>query len=294
MTIRPRRSCLFMPGANARALEKARQLPADVVIMDLEDAVAPDAKAEARARVAAALGQGDYGGRERVVRINAEGTPWHDDDLEAVAAMDLDAVCLPKVESADAVVAVVRRLEALGAAPQVRLWAMAETPLGVLAIETIAASHPRLAVLLMGTSDLARELRAEHTPERSGFAYALGRCVMAARAYGLDIVDGVHLDLADDDGLRAVCRQARVMGFDGKSLIHPAQVDAANEVFSPTGAELDHARKVIEAYDAAARRGEGVAVVDGRLVENLHVAIARRQLALADAVAALAATAGEE
>lgn len=294
MSIRPRRSCLFMPGANARALEKARRLPADVVIMDLEDAVAPDAKAVARESVGAALGAGGYGGRERVVRINARGTLWHDDDLAAVATMDVDAVCLPKVESADTVVAVVRRLEALGAPAQLRLWAMAETPRGVLAIESIAASHPRLAVLLMGTSDLARELRAEHTPERAAFNYALGRCVMAARATGLDIVDGVHLDLADSDGLRSVCRQAKVMGFDGKSLIHPAQIAVANEVFAPSEDELEVARRVIQAFDAAISEGSGVAVVDSRLVENLHVEIARRQLALADSITALNASGGAD
>lgn len=270
--LRPRRSALYMPGANARAMEKARALPCDVVILDLEDAVAPEAKQTARAQVAAAVAAGGFGRREVVVRVNGLDTPWGREDLEMAAASACDAVLLPKVDRAP-------ELD-LGKP----LWCMVETPLGVLRAEAIAASA-RVACLVMGTSDLTNDLRARHTGDRAPMLPALGWCLLAARAYGRVILDGVHLDLDDEAGLARACAQGRALGFDGKTLIHPRQIAAANAAFGPGEAELAQARRVIAAFEAAQREGRGVAVLEGRLVENLHVAEARRVLALAEAVA---------
>ncbi|QKH38768.1 CoA ester lyase [Achromobacter pestifer] len=283
--IRPRRSVLYMPGANARALDKARSLDADVLILDLEDAVAPDAKAQAREQVAAALRAGGYGRRECVVRVNALDTAWGLDDVRAIAQAGADAVLLPKVQSAAELEALARALDAAGAPTRLPLWAMAETPLGFLRLDAIASGHPRLAAIVVGTSDLVKDLHARHTPSREETLLARSMAVMAARAHGLAALDGVHLDLHDDTGLEAACRQGRDQGFDGKTLIHPKQIAAANAAFAPTQEELATARKRLDAWRAAQAAGLGVAVVDGTLVENLHARDAERVLALAEAIA---------
>jgi citrate lyase subunit beta/citryl-CoA lyase len=280
--MRPRRSVLFMPGSNARALDKARTLPADALVFDLEDAVAPDVKAMARAQVLAAVRAGGYGRREVIVRANALATPWGRDDLAALASAGADAVLLPKVESPETVAAA---LAVLGPGPA--LWCMLETPRGVLAAAAIAAASPRVAALVMGTSDLTKDLPARHTRDRSPLLTSLGLCVLAARAAGIAALDGVHLDLDDDAGFTAACRQAADLGFDGKTLIHPRQVAVANETFAPGAADVEWAHRVIAAHDDAGARGQGIVVLDGRLIENLHVDDARRVLALTEAIAAL-------
>jgi citrate lyase subunit beta / citryl-CoA lyase len=284
-TPRPRRSMLYMPGSNARALEKARTLPADALIFDLEDAVAPDAKEAARATIAAAVAQGGYGRRELILRVNGLGTPWGHADLAAAAGMAIDGVLLPKVESADAVRLAAAALDNLGAPPSLPIWCMMETPLGMLHAEGIASASPRVAGLVMGTSDLAKELHAAHTQERLPMLTALGLSLLAARAYGLAILDGVHLDLADDEGFAASCRQGRELGFDGKTLIHPKTIEAANAVFAPSAAEVAWSRRIIAAHAEAVASGKGLLLVDGKLIENLHVAEARRVVALADQIA---------
>jgi citrate lyase subunit beta/citryl-CoA lyase len=286
-TIRPRRSLLFMPGSNPRALEKARELSADGLIFDLEDAVAPEAKGAARRLVGAAVSAGGYGARELVLRVNPLDSEWGEDDLAAAAGMAADAVLLPKVESAAVVHRTVERLDALGAPPDLPVWCMLETPRGIIAATEIAAASPRVAALVMGTSDLTKELRARSTPDRLPLHTALGLVVLAARAHGLTALDGVHLDLADEAGLAAACRQGRDFGFDGKTLIHPKQIDVANAAFGPSADELEHARRTIAAYGEARAAGQGIVVMDGRLVENLHVEEARRVVALAAAIAAL-------
>jgi citrate lyase subunit beta/citryl-CoA lyase len=276
-----------MPGSNARALEKAKSLPADGLIFDLEDAVAPDAKASARDQVGAAVRAGGYGPREIIVRVNALITPWGQADLAAVAAVGADAVLLPKVESADGVRQALAVLDAAGGPPDLPIWCMMETPRAMLRAEEIAAAHARLGCLVMGTSDLAKELHAAHTPERLPMITALGLCLLAARACGLAILDGVHLDLEDEVGFAASCRQGAELGFDGKTLIHPKQIGPANAAFAPDAETLARARRIIEAHEQAARAGQGVVVVDGRLVENLHMVEARRQVQLAEAIAAM-------
>jgi citrate lyase subunit beta/citryl-CoA lyase len=285
---RPRRSILYMPGSNPRALEKARSLPADGLIFDLEDAVAPDAKEEARRLVIAALGSGGYGQREIFVRINGLGTPWGYDDAKAVAQAGAEGILIPKTESADMVRQVDTVLTEAGAPPSLAVWAMMETPRGILAAEEIAGASRRLVGMVMGTSDLAKDLHCAHTRDRLPMHYALGRCVTVARAFGLAIVDGVHLDLDDADGFACACRQGREMGFDGKTLIHPKTIAAANAAFAPSEAELLWSQRVIAAHEEAIAAGKGVVVVDGRLVENLHVIAARRQVALAERIAAMA------
>ena len=290
MTIRPRRSVLYMPGSNVRALEKAKALPADVVVFDLEDAVAPDQKEVARTNILNALREGGYGPRELVMRVNGLDTPWGDDDLRAAATSGADAVCIPKVESAEQVLDIVARLERYGAPAEQGLWVMAETPLGILNAQQICGAHRRLSVLMLGTSDLAKDLRVPHRPDRIGFITSLSLCVLAARAYGLDVLDGVHLNINDPEGFRAVCEQGRALGFDGKTLIHPSQVEIANEVFGLDQAALEHAHRVIEAWENAEKQGLGVAVLNGKLVENLHAAEARRVLILAAAIANLTGT----
>ncbi|SIT31226.1 CoA ester lyase [Achromobacter sp. MFA1 R4] len=282
--LRPRRSVLYMPGANARALDKARTLDADALILDLEDAVAPDAKKLARAQVASALRAGGFGRRECIVRVNALDTPWGLDDVRAIAQAGADAVLLPKVESAAQLAALGEALDAAGAPSDLPLWAMAETPLGFLRLDAIAGGHARLAAIVVGTSDLVKDLHARHTPARHETLLARSLAVMAARAHGLAVLDGVHLDLNDDAGLQDACRQGRDQGFDGKTLIHPRQIAAANAAFAPTPEELDGARKRLDAWQAAQAAGKGVAVVDGALVENLHAREAERLLALAAAI----------
>ena len=283
MQIKPRRSVLYMPGSNQRALTKARELAADALIFDLEDAVAPAAKQAAREQVCAAL-QNDYGSREIAVRVNPLDTEWGRADVTALAMHKPHALILPKVESAAQVDALVELLRDSGV-DQCELWAMIETPHGVLNVAAIAASCSMLTVLIMGTSDLAKDMRLPSDPERLGIIPLLSQCVLAARAYGLDILDGVHLDVTDPAGLRAVCEQGKALGFDGKTLIHPNQLAIANEVFAPAAAAVDHARKVMTAWRQAQQGGQGVAVVDGKLVENLHVEQAQRVLAMQDAIA---------
>jgi citrate lyase subunit beta/citryl-CoA lyase len=286
MTVRPRRSVLYMPGSNARALAKAKSLPADGLIFDLEDAVAPDAKASARDQVCAAVREGGYGPRETIVRVNALATPWGQADLAAAATAGLDAVLIPKVESADAVRQAIAVLDEAGGPSDLPIWGMMETPRAMLRVEEIAAADPRVGCLVMGTSDLAKELHAAHTPERLPMITALGLCLLAARAFGLAILDGVHLDLEDEAGFLASCRQGAELGFDGKTLIHPKTIAGANAAFGPTDKEIDLARRIIEAHAAALKKGQGVAVVDGTLVEQLHVESAKRTVALAAAIAA--------
>ncbi len=289
---RPRRSALYMPGSNGRALEKARSLDADVLLLDLEDAVAPASKPEARRLVVEDLARGGHGHRERVVRVNGLATPWGADDLAAAARSPADAVLLPKVEGADEVREAERRLDAAGGPPELPLWAMIETPRGVLRAAEIAAASPRLACLVMGTSDLVKDLRARHTPSRMEVLASLSIVLLAARAHGLAALDGVFLDLSDDAGFEASCRQGRDLGFDGKTLVHPRTIEAANRVFSPGADEVDRARRVIAAHAEAEADGRGVVVVDGRLVEALHVAEARRLVELAGAIAARAVRSG--
>ncbi|GLW15200.1 HpcH/HpaI aldolase/citrate lyase family protein [Streptomyces kronopolitis] len=283
--LRPRRSVLYMPGANERALEKAKSLPADALILDLEDAVAPDAKAEARKRVAAAAASGEYGFREVTIRVNAPGTAWHDDDLRAAAEAGPDAVVVPKVESADTVRAVERALEAAGAPDRTAIWAMVETPRAMLDARAVAAASERLTVLVMGTNDLAKELHAEHVPGRAPLLTGLSLALLAARESGKVILDGVYNDVKDAEGFEAECVQGRQFGFDGKTLIHPSQVAPCNRVFAPSPEQITRSRRIIDAFEEATREGRGVVTVDGRLIENLHVEDARRILALAEAVA---------
>ena len=284
-TSRPRRSVLYMPGSGERALEKARSLPADGLILDLEDAVGIAEKETARGLVAEAVRRRPFGKREVIIRINGLDSQWGGADLEMAAAAGPDAILVPKVENAAAVQAVASRLATLGAPERTTIWAMMETPLAMLNAPEIAASSPRLSCLVMGTNDLVKELHAEHTQTRTPVVTALGLCVLAARAYKLSILDGVCNAIRDEDSLRASCIQGREMGFDGKTLIHPAQIAVTNEVFGPSEAELDLARRTVEALREAEAAGRGVAVVDGRLVENLHVENAHRLLAQSKAIA---------
>jgi citrate lyase subunit beta/citryl-CoA lyase len=286
--LRPRRSVLYMPAANERALEKAKAIPADSLILDLEDAVAPDAKAAARERACEAAASGAYGRREITVRVNGIDTPWHDDDLRAAASAAPDAVVVPKVGSAADVRAVEAALQAAGAPDRTRIWAMLETPAAVLDALSIALASSRLSVLVLGTNDLAKELHATPGPERQPLLASLQLCVLAARAAGKVILDGVFNDTRDAPGFEAECHQGRSLGFDGKTLIHPSQVEPCNRIFGPAPEELHHAARIIEAFEEAEREGRAVVTVDGRMVENMHVAAARRALAQAAAIADLA------
>lgn len=286
MPIRPRRSVLYMPGSNARALEKAVSLPADGLILDLEDAVAPEAKALARRQVVDAVKAGGFGRREVIVRVNGLDTEWASDDIAAVAKSGADAILFPKIQSAADVLQAILMLEKAGAPAALPIWIMAETPRCILNMDSIAGASPRLACIVAGTSDLGRELRIRPTPARDGAVGALTMIVLAARAHGLDALDGVHLDLADAAGYEAVCVQGRDLGFDGKTLIHPKQIDAANRAFAPTAVELEAARAILAAWKEARAEGKGMVVVNGRLVEKLHVDEAERLLALHDAITA--------
>jgi citrate lyase subunit beta/citryl-CoA lyase len=281
---RPRRSVLYMPGANTRALEKAKTLAADSLILDLEDAVAPDSKSTARENILQALEPG-FGYREAVVRINGLNTPWGMDDLKTFAKSKADAIVLPKVESAAQVQEAAKLLGKLGAPKNMTIWVMIETPKAFFKLQEIAESHPLLEALVLGTSDLVKDLHARHTPNRIETQTALSLSVLAARAYGLCVLDGVHLSLDDDAGLEQSCIQGRDMGFDGKTLIHPNQIAAANKTFGPSPAEITEAQARIEAYDAAIQSGAGIAVLNGKLIEELHIQDAKRILALADAIA---------
>jgi citrate lyase beta subunit len=288
-TVRPRRSVLYMPGANMRALEKARTLPADALIFDLEDAVAPDAKEAARTNAVLAAESKAYGKREIVIRCNGLGTPWGEADIAAIALSGADALLVPKVESAAAVTHVVSLLDTAGAPASMAVWAMMETPKGILRAEEIAGSHPRLAVFVMGTNDLVKDMRARHTPMRLPMITALGIGMLAARAHGISILDGVYNDIKDVEGFRAVCQQGVEMGFDGKTLIHPTQVEPCNEIFAPSAAELEMAGKIVVTFKTAQAEGKGVVIVDGRMIENLHVEQAERALALAAVIKELQA-----
>jgi citrate lyase subunit beta / citryl-CoA lyase len=283
MTIRPRRSVLYMPGSNARALEKAKALPSDALILDLEDAVAPDAKELARRQVCDAVKAKGFGKREVVIRINALSTAWGADDLAAARDAGPDAILVPKVSHASDLAAVEERL----GSSRVALWAMVETPLAILKIGEIAGAGGRLACFVMGTNDLIKEFRGAHTQDRLNLAGVLGISVVAARAYGLAIIDGVYNDIHNSDGFYECCRQARAFGFDGKTLIHPSQVEPCNEVFAPSVEEVEAARKIIAAFDRPENKGKGAIALDGRMVELLHAEIARNTVAVADAIAAL-------
>ncbi len=285
--LRPRRSALYLPGANGRALEKAETLPTDALILDLEDAVAPDAKADARRRVCTAAASGGYGSREVTIRVNGIGTQWHDDDLRAVAEAGPAAVVVPKINSAADVHAIERALEAGGAPDHTTIWAMLETPVAMLHAEEITTASERLSVLVMGTNDLAKELRAEHVPGRAPLLTGLSLAVLATRLAGKEILDGVYNDVSDVDGFTAECRQAKQFGFDGKTLIHPRQVDPCNNTFAPTDGEIALSREIIAAFEAARGEGRGVVTVNGRMIENLHVEQAQRVLAVAEAIGAL-------
>jgi citrate lyase subunit beta/citryl-CoA lyase len=276
-----------MPGANERALEKAKGIPADALILDLEDAVAPDAKADARDRVCAAVQSGEYGTKELAIRINGLGTEWHEADLAAAAAAGPDGIVVPKVNSAAEVARLVDALEAAGAPDRTKLWAMLETPVAILHAEEIATASARLTLLIMGTNDLAKELHAEHVPGRAPLQFGLQACLTAARLADKVILDGVYNDIKDDEGFRAECVQGRQFGFDGKTLIHPSQVEPCNEVFAPSEPEIASSQEIIAAFEEAQAEGRGVVTVNGRMIENLHVDNARRILAVADALAAL-------
>ena len=282
---RPRRSVLFMPGSNARAMEKARELAADGLIFDLEDSVAPDGKETARAQIAAALKRGGYGGRERLLRVNGAGTPWHDADLRFAATLPLDGVVLPKVEDAREARDSETASAAAGAPAGLALWCMMETPRAFLHAEAIAGASKRLAGLIIGTEDLAKDLGARPRPDRLPFIAALGIALIAARASGLCALDAVYPDFTDDDGFAAQCRQGRDLGFDGKTLIHPRQIAIANAAFAPEPREIGAARRLVAAFDAAQEAGHGVATLDGKMIERLHADAARRLLALAAEIA---------
>jgi citrate lyase subunit beta / citryl-CoA lyase len=289
MAIRPRRSALYMPGSNARAIEKARTLPADAVILDLEDSVAPEAKAAARQQVMDAVTAG-FGPREVIVRINGLDTQWWLDDLNAVARAKPDAVLVPKVSRPNHLEDVAERLVDISADQKIRVWAMMETPLAMLNARDIAAAasdvETRLAAFVMGTNDLAKETRAKITPGRAAMLPWLMNCVAAARAFGLDIIDGVYNDLGDADGFARECSEAREMGFDGKTLIHPNQIAPCNAAFSPGAEEVAQAQKIIAAFDLPENRDKGVVQLDGRMVERLHADMARRTVAIAQAIEA--------
>jgi citrate lyase subunit beta/citryl-CoA lyase len=283
--VTPLRSVLYMPSSNERALEKAKSIACDGLILDLEDAVAPDAKPAAREQAAAAASSGEYGRRTVTIRVNGIGTEWHDDDIVAAAQAGPAAVVVPKVNSAEEVHALVAALEKAGAPDHTRLWAMVETPEAIFNVREIAAASERLAVLVMGTNDLVKELYAEHVPGRAPLLTSLSLSLLAARAAGVQILDGVYNDVKDDEGFLAECAQGRQMGFDGKTLIHPGQVAPANEQFAPSPEAVEDARGLIQAWEDG--RGSGVVTYKNKMVENLHVESARRTLAIHDAVQAL-------
>jgi len=288
MPFRPRRSVLYMPGSNARAIEKARSLPVDGVILDLEDAVAPDAKVQARQQVADAVKAGGFGAREVFIRVNGIDTPWHADDLNAAAHAAPDGILVPKVSTVETLERVGQRLLDMRTHLKTRIWAMIETPEAIFNINALAAeahdSEARLAGFVMGTNDLAKETRARLVPGRAPMVSWLALCVLAAHGHGIDILDGVYNDLSDPKGLEAECAQARDMGFDGKTLIHPNQIGPCNTAFSPTLDEVAQARKTIAAFDLPENKDKGVVQIDGRMVERMHAEMARRTVEIADAI----------
>jgi citrate lyase subunit beta/citryl-CoA lyase len=288
MAIRPRRSVLYMPGSNVRALEKAKTLPVDGVIVDLEDSVAPETKETARKQAADAVKAGGFGGREVFIRINGVDSPWHADDLSAATRAAPDVILVPKVSSPDTLELIGRRLLDMGTDRKTRVWAMIETPLAIFNILSIAAeardSETRLSGFVMGTNDLAKDTRARLVPGRAPMLPWLSMCVAAARIHGIDILDGVYNDIGNADGFINECRQGVDLGFDGKTLIHPSQIEPCNTAFSPSPAEVEWARKMIEAFDLSENRGKGVVSIDGRMVERLHADMARRTVAIAQAI----------
>ena len=285
-TYRPRRSVLYMPAANERALEKAKDIQADALIFDLEDAVAPDSKEVAREQACAAAASSEYGNRELTIRCNGLDTPWGKDDVLAAAAAGPAAVVIPKVDGSSYLDEISELLNQGGAPSSTQIWAMVETPIGILHVEEIAR-HERMSVMVLGTNDMAKELRASITADRQALLPYLAMCLLSARAAGVAILDGVYNDIKDESGFKDVCVQGAEMGFDGKTLIHPNQVAPTNEIFSPSLDELDFHRRIIEEFEAAEKEGRGVLTVDGKMIENLHVDEARRALAVADAIAAL-------
>ena len=285
-TYRPRRSVLYMPAANERALEKAKDIQADALIFDLEDAVAPDSKEVAREQACAAAASSEYGNRELTIRCNGLDTPWGKDDVLAAAAAGPAAVVIPKVDGSSYLDEISELLNQGGAPSSTQIWAMVETPIGILHVEEIAR-HERMSVMVLGTNDMAKELRASITADRRALLPYLAMCLLSARAAGVAILDGVYNDIKDESGFKDVCVQGAEMGFDGKTLIHPNQVAPTNEIFSPSLDELDFHRRIIEEFEAAEKDGRGVLTVDGKMIENLHVDEARRALAVADAIAAL-------
>ncbi|MBC2931832.1 CoA ester lyase [Nocardioides sp. zg-1228] len=281
----PLRSVLYMPSSNQRALEKARTIPCDGLILDLEDAVSPDAKESAREAAAAAAASGDYGRRTVTIRVNAIGTQWHDADLAAASQAGPDAIVVPKVESAEEVARLVAAMEKAGAPDHTRLWAMVETPVAILDALAIARSSERLGAFVIGTNDLVKELYAEHVPGRAPILPSLHTALLAGRAAGIAVLDGVYNDVKDADGFLAECEQGRQMGFDGKTLVHPGQVEGANRAFAPSPAAVEDARELIAAFEAGA--GAGVVTLNGRMIENLHVESARRTLSIHEAIEAI-------
>ncbi len=292
MTIRPRRSVLYMPGSNARALDKAKTLPADGVILDLEDSVAPEAKVAARQQVVDAVKAGGFGTHEVFIRVNGVDTPWHADDLSAAAHAAPDVILVPKVSSSDTLELIGRRMLDMGTNHKTRVWAMIETPLAIFNILEIAAaardSETRLAGFVMGTNDLAKDTRARLVPGRTPMLAWLSMCVAAARIHGIDILDGVYNDIGNADGFARECTQGVELGFDGKTLIHPSQIEPCNKAFSPSPADVAQARKMIAAFDLPENKGKGVVSIDGRMVERLHADMARRTVAIAEAISARA------
>jgi citrate lyase subunit beta/citryl-CoA lyase len=288
MSIRPRRSVLYMPGSNARAIEKARSLPADAVILDLEDSVAPEAKAAARQQVVDAVKAGGFGAREVIVRVNGLDTPWHVDDVTAAAHAAPDAILVPKISTAQQLEAIGQRLLDMRADLRTRIWAMIETPIAIFNILSLAAeaadSESRLVAFVMGTNDLAKETRARIVPGRAPMVPWLMQCVAAARIHGIDIIDGVYNDLGNAAGFARECAEARDMGFDGKTLIHPNQIEPCNAAFSPGAEDVAQARKIIAAFDLPENKNKGVVALDGRMVERLHADMARRTVAIAQAI----------
>jgi citrate lyase subunit beta / citryl-CoA lyase len=285
MKIRPRRSVLYMPGSNARALEKAATLPADALILDLEDAVAPEAKDLARTQVCAAVKDRRFGKREVIIRINGLDTPWGHDDIEAAAAAGPDAILVPKVNDAADVAHAEQHMA--NAPTSCALWLMIETPRAIFNANAIAGAGGRLSCFVMGTNDLVKEMRALHTPGREALLASLNLAVLAARAHALTVIDGVFNEIADAPGLEAICRQGRALGFDGKTLIHPSQIEACNRIFSPDPAEVARARAILDAFDRTEDKGRGAISLDGRMVELLHAEIAKQTVALAEAIAGL-------
>ena len=288
MTVRPRRSVLYMPGANQRALDKARTLPADALILDLEDSVAPDAKPQARDNVCAAVRSQDYGSRELVIRVNGLETPWGTEDLFKAAAAGPDAILIPKVSHPGDIVSAAKVLKAAGAAEKTRLWAMIETPMAIVNAREIAATgvdpENRLACLVLGTNDLLKESRARMSHDRFAVVPWLAMTIVAGRAYGLDLIDGVYNDFRDDAGFRAECEHGRTLGMDGKTLIHPSQVGPCNDIFQPTVEEVHWSRAIIEAFKMPGNDKKGVITVDGKMVERLHLVMAKRTVAIAEAI----------